>query len=450
MANLRQLSVFCLSLSLLAGSISSTNCKADAPQLKNPPPTNKAYLETDLWQHDANKEWVFTHLLLSAMRVPNREKIDKLQVTHTTRESLNTLREVYKTTPNNIETSSMSDLVYAYSWENSPAWTYAFSGIRSVMNALDGTAERVSFYKEHKAGTAAATAGTTLAIGGGYGLLKYCRKDPVQPRNELQEIPLAPQAVPPNDPPQGGGAAQTGLVAAIAARPYLAIGAGVTYGAFELCSTLGSMYDVSTSLMYYTDRIVNGSGATEEATWINTFYGFSNERAIDHYDGYINIDVFNTMLYGFLTYGKRMSQLKFGVIQPDIEKMLTNTSKASNLTTTEYTPILPDYFNRLGTDYSEARSQYRNEVTALVNKVIDPSSSKTDCRKFVLYYSQLSEDNPDPTYLFSICSVGDYAYAKLPTFPFARMRKSEVIHLVQDVMGLTGSTRVEVMSTPKG
>ena len=431
MANLRQLSVFSLSLAFLAGSSFSLNCDAATEQLKNPPPSKTVFYEADLWQQDANKEWAFSHLLLSAIRTPDAAKIDKLQVTDDTKDSIHTIRHEFlnTSTQNNVQTSHLSDLVYAYSWSNVGATSYMFSGLQAIKNGLQAiinkvmsvdeyATNKVSFYKEHKTvilGTTGAAVGVPVAL---YGITQLCS---------------APAA----NPAQGwiwAGITGSSYVAAI----YLAYAIGNAY------------YDVPLALKYYTDRIAGGDGSAQAGTYTDTFYGFSQESAEVHFRWYINMNTYNTMLRGFLSHGKRMNQLQFGAIPSHAESLLDRVSNNRYLTEVLYTPYLPDYFDRLGKDYSTSRTEHRLHVKELVNKVVDPENPADDCRKYVLFNDAIFSDNPNPLYLFSLCSVGyTFAYAKLPGLPYARMKKTEAVSFVQELMEYTGSTRLVVMFEKK-
>ena len=452
MANLRQLSVFSLALSLLAGSSFSLNCEADATQdpdqLNNPPPSNQVFYEGDLWQHDANREWVFTHLLLSAIRSPNGAKIDKMQVTSDTKESLHTIRQAFldPDSQSRVETASMSDLVYAYSWSNACFTSYMFNGLLAIKNKFSNIdrsiANNLSFYKQHKfklLGTGVAVVGAPAAFFGSKILCAPPVQNPAQGWFLKRHLLNAGKNI-----AEKAGAAKTVVVN----HPYVAgIVAGV-YLSYEAFMTAANRYcDVPTALMYYTDRIAGGDGSAQAGTFTNTFYGFSHESAGDHFRWYIDMNLYNTMLQGFLLYGKRINQLQFGPIPRHAQTLLDSVSNNGNLSEMIYTPYLPDYFDRRSTDYAKARDEHRKQVTEVVNKAVDIKNPADDCRKFLLFNDALLSDNPDPLYLFSLCSVGDtFAYASLPWFPSARLKKTEVAGFVQELMEYTGSTRLVVMS----
>ena len=451
MANLRQLSVFSLSLAVLAGSSFPAISDNPPEPLKNPPPDKTVFFEADLWQHNANKEWTFTHLLLSAIRAPDAAKIDKLQVTEDTKNSLHAIRHEFlnPATQSKVETASMPDLVYAYSWSNAGFASYMFSGLQAiknkVMDADDYVTDNVSFYKEHKAkvlGTSGAIIGTSTAI---YGVKNLCAPPAANPAKGWflkRHIMNAVKNI--------ANGAQNAW-AGITGHPYVAAAVAGTYVAYESCMTAGNMYyDVPLALQYYTDRIAGGDGSAQAGTYTNTFYGFSRQSAGDHFRWYIDMNTYNTMLRGFLTHGKRLNQLQFGAVPARAESLLDRVSNYRYLTEIVHTPYLPDYFDRLGSDYATARTKHREEVEKVVKQTVNLNDSASDCRKYVLFNDALFDGNSDPLYLFSLCSVGDtFAYAKLPWLPYARMKKTEAVGFVQDLMEYTGSTRLVVMSEKK-
>ena len=448
MANLRQLSVLSLTLSLLAGSVFSLNSKAEPAESEDPPPKNRIFFESDLWQQDANKEWVFTRLLLSAIRSPNEAKIGRLQVTEDTRQSLKDIRFAFLNpdTQSQVQTASIPDLVYAYSWSNAGFISHLFSGLNAIKNRLvdlDSYAgEKIGFYDNNRA----AVLGTMVAVGGAgggiYGLRKLCAPPAVNPAEGNFIVKHF------KDTGTNIVSGITSIGAAIQAHPYIAGAFAATYAAYELCLTAGNMYyDVPVSLRYYTDRIIHGDGTAQAATWTNTFYRFSEQRAEDHYHGYIDMSLYHSMLYDFLLFDKRINQLQFGAIPPHPQQLLKLTSQATALPEMVHTPYLPDYFDRIGSDYNHNRTIHRTKVKEAVDKVVNLSSPDIDCRKFILFNYPEADSNPFPLYLFSLCSVGDtFAYAKLPRLPHARIRKAEVAEFVQDLMEYTGSTRLVIMS----
>ena len=457
MANLRQLSTVSHSLILFAAITFSFSCRAEPEELNNPEkldtpaPSAKVFFERDLWQQDTDKIWVFTHLLLSAVRSPSEAKFERLQVSNDTKQSLKDIRSAFAN-PNtrfDVQTSSFADLVYAYSWSNAGFMSYLFSGLHAVKNRVADVdsyvGDKVEFYGNNR-GALLATAVTIGGTGGGaYALKKVCAPpaaDPAQGSFFVRHI---------KDTATNTANAARYIWGAITAHPYIAIGVAASYTGYELCLSASNMYyDVPVSLMYYTDRIINGDGTAQAATWTNTFYGFSGQKAKDHYRGYIDMNLYNSMLYEFLLYGRRIYQLQFGAIPAHPQELLALTNSATNLPEMVYTPYLPDYFDHLGRDYSGGREEHRTAVKTAVDKAVSFSSPDIACGKFMLFnHAEVNDDSP-PLYLFSLCSIGEvFAYAKLPHLPYARIKKTEVAGFVQDLMEYTGSTRLVILSAKK-
>lgn len=448
MANLRKLSILTLLLSLIAGSCFSDNSEVPPAKLKNPPPSSQVFFESDLWHHAASQEWVFTHLLLSAIRTPDETWIDKLQVTNDTKESLHIIRSVFLNpdTQERVETGSMADLVYPYSWSNAGALSYMFSGLEAVKRKFTSAekyvSDRVSFYKQYKLaalGTTGAIASLPIAY---YTTKALCAAPAENPAQGMFLIRHAKNA--------GINLYQSALTA-MTSHPYIAATLGAIYLSYETCLTTGSMYyDVPGAMMYYTDRIIGGDGSAQASTYTNMLYGFSGESAGEHFRWYINMNTYTIMLRGFLSHGKKMNQLQFGAIPPYAERLLHDVSNKASLPEMLYTPSLPDYFDLRGTEYTTARAQHRKHVTEVVSQAVNVNSPADDCRKFVLFNDALFSKEAEPLYLFSLCSVGDtFAYARLPGLPYVRLEKTGVPAFVQGLMEYTGSTRLVVMSEKK-
>lgn len=474
MANLKSLSFFSLSLALLAASPFAL-CDEE----KNLPPSDTIFYESDLWRHDANKEWVFTHLILSAVRHPNRRKIDSLNVSDNIKNSLETVRSTFNTEDTQIlvQTGSIVDLVYAYSWENMGLSGYAFSGLWAISNQLGRLSgyfeKKIPFYKQHKHSILRTAVGIGAVTAAGLGLTRLCKAPPVSvtvsPQTPDQTPALAPatQTITPTPAPSPAAApegnfltrkvknmatntaaAATTIGTAVTAHPYILAALAGGYAVYEICVTVSNKYyDVPTSLEYYTDRLTGGDGSAQSRTYTNWIYGFAEEGADEHYNKYVDMDLYNRMLRQFLVYNKRMNTLQFGAIPFHAEYALDEINRSSELTPSAYTSRLPDYFDRMGDDYANSRTKHRNGVAEAVNKVVDLANPANSCGKYELFNDEIFSDNPTPLYLFSICSAGEtFAYVKLPWLPYARLKKSEIVGFVQELMEYTGGTRLVIFT----